>query len=66
MTGREVCRKIREFDKTIPIVFFSAEAREKEIRKALADGANDYLTKPMDFEMVAETVIRLIKNNKTD
>ncbi len=58
----EVCQEIRAFDSTIPIVFFSGEARPSEIEKALASGANAYLTKPNDFEKLSEMVIKLIKN----
>lgn len=60
----EVSRQIRSFDSTIPIIFFSGEARQSEIDKALATGANAYLVKPNDFQKLTETVISLIENHK--
>jgi len=60
-TSLEVCREIRFFDPITPIVFYSGEARQSEIEKALAAGANAYLIKPSGFEELTETVIKLIE-----
>ncbi len=59
-TSLEVCREIRGFDSRVPIVFYSGEARPKEIEKALAAGANAYLIKPNDFGKLTDTVIGFI------
>jgi len=64
ITGVEVCREVRSFDSTTPIVFLSGEARPNEIEKALAAGANAYLVKPQDFEKLEQTVIDLTAFNK--
>lgn len=61
-SGVEICKHIRSFDTDTPIIFFSGEARQNEIDKALASGATAYLIKPNDFERLTETVIRVIKN----
>jgi DNA-binding response OmpR family regulator len=60
-TSLEVCRKIRSFNSTIPIIYYSAEVRETEIKKALATGATAYLMKPDDFDEITETVSQLIQ-----
>ena len=60
MKGADICQEIRSFDQTTPIIFFSGEARQTEIDKALAMGANAYLVKPNDFEKLTETVLTLI------
>lgn len=60
----DVSRKIREYDKKIPIVFFSAEVRKKEIEKAMETGANAYLIKPADFDDLINTVTKLIQDNQ--
>ena len=62
----EVCRQIRSFDRAVPIIFFSGEARQTEIDKALSTGANAYLVKPKDFEKLTETVINLIEENRQE
>lgn len=61
----EVSRQIRSFDSTVPIIFFSGEARQTEIDRALATGANAYLIKPLDFETLTKTVIKLIEEAQT-
>lgn len=63
-TGVEICRELRNFDKTTPIIFFSGEVRQTEIEKALAAGANDYLIKPNDFEKLLPTTVRLIEERR--
>lgn len=60
-SGVNICRELRRFDKTTPIIFFSGESREDEIEKALAAGANVYLLKPNDFDKLVPTAIRLIE-----
>lgn len=60
-SGMTTCREIREFDQATPVIFFSGEARQAEIDKALSAGANAYLVKPNDFEKLTETAIKFIK-----
>jgi DNA-binding response OmpR family regulator len=51
-SGVELCRQIREFDSTTPIIFHSGNAFPEHIEKALRAGAQAYLVKPTDpFEM---------------
>jgi DNA-binding response OmpR family regulator len=64
LSGVETCKKIRSFDSKIPIIFFSGEARQNEIDKALFAGADAYLTKPIGFEKLTETTLKLIGENQ--
>ena len=66
MSGTEICLKIRDFDQTTPIIFLSGEARQAEIDKAIAAGANAYLIKPNDFERLTDTVIKFIEENRIE
>lgn len=63
--GNELCREIRRFDATTPIIFLSGEARPPEIEQSLAAGASAYLVKPNDFGKLLETVTRLMDEGKT-
>ena len=65
LSGIEICRQIRSFDSTTPIIFLSGEARQAEIDKALAAGANDYLVKPGDFEKLVSITIKFIEESQT-
>jgi DNA-binding response OmpR family regulator len=59
-SGTEICREIRSFDQTTPIIFFSGRAFPVDKDNGLAAGANAYLVKPNDLEQLTETVIGLI------
>jgi DNA-binding response OmpR family regulator len=63
-TCLEVCRAIRSLKQNIPIIYYSAEAREKEIEKAIKAGASLYLTKPDNFDALIESTKHLIEENQ--
>jgi CheY-like chemotaxis protein len=63
-SGINICQEIRKFNKIKPIIFFSGEVRQQEIEKAIAAGANVYLTKPMDFEKLLPTTVKLINESE--
>jgi DNA-binding response OmpR family regulator len=64
-TGLELCRKIRQFDGTTPILFFSARVYESDRRDALEAGATTFLRKPDDIARLAETAYDLIGSVQT-
>jgi sigma-B regulation protein RsbU (phosphoserine phosphatase) len=54
MSGLEVLKFLRRVDSLIdlPIIMVTARGESKEIVEALELGANDYVTKPLDFPVV--------------
>lgn len=66
VSSLEVSRQIRNSNPTVPIIFYSGEARQSEIDKALATGADAYLVKPQDFEKLTETVVGFIERAKRE
>ena len=63
-TSLEICKEIRLFDPTVPIVFYSGETRPNEIEQALQAGANAYFVKPNDFDKLTDATARLIKERE--
>ena len=56
MDGFKLCRLIREFYAEMPVVFYSGAVRDSERRKGLDAGADAYLIKPNDFDLLFETL----------
>lgn len=56
MDGYEICRRIREDDKALPIIMLTAKTGDEEIIQGLALGADDYVAKPFS---VAQLVLRV-------
>lgn len=57
----EVCKEIRSSNPTTPIIFYSGEARETEITKALDACGNAYLVKPLDLDKLTDVANKLIE-----
>jgi DNA-binding response OmpR family regulator len=60
-SGLELCRKIREFDRVTPILFYSAAAYEMDKDEALNSGAQGYIIKPSLTSDLSELVSLLIE-----
>jgi CheY-like chemotaxis protein len=57
-SGKELCEKIREFDQTTPIVFFSGELpTQQELN--LVCGAQGYVMKP-EFDALPKVIDRAL------
>jgi two-component system response regulator len=59
--GIEVLQKIREDERTryVPVVILTSSTEEEDIIASLANGANSYVRKPVDFGRFVEQVQRL-------
>ncbi len=58
MDGYEVCRRIRLQQKfgSLPVIALTAHALVEDKKKCLDSGMNDFLTKPIKFEKLAERI----------
>jgi CheY-like chemotaxis protein len=60
VSGLELCEQVRACDPDIPIVFYTSAAYAKDIQQGMEAGANVYLVKPNDLQVVIETITRLL------
>ena len=63
-SGLELCRRIREFDKETPIIFYSAAAYESDRSEAIKSGAQAYLIKPSHPSELCNLVTSLIESHR--
>lgn len=61
MDGFEVCTKIREKWKSLPVAIVSVKGNEEDIVQGLNVGANDYFTKPYNKVILLSKIRSLIK-----
>lgn len=62
MNGIELCRKIKSDQRVshIPIILLTARAAEEQKLEGFQNGADDYITKPFNFEILASRIRNLI------
>ena len=60
--GLELCKEIRMFDPTTPILFYSAAAYQIDRETALMCGAQGYLVKPVMYSVLCDLIARLLQN----
>ena len=62
--GIDVCRKIRETDKSLPILMLTARYAIADKVSGLDAGADDYMTKPFSFAELLARVRALLRRGK--
>ncbi len=63
MTGFEVIRQLRTIDviKTLPVIAVSADASEERQNEGLSTGADAFLSKPFDEDLLLKKISSLLK-----
>lgn len=64
MNGASVCRAIRE-SSSVPIIVISARSDNIDIVQALDAGADDYLTKPFDVQVLSARIRAVVRRHVT-
>ena len=62
--GFTLAKEIRSNDKSIPIVFLTAKSMKEDVLKGYKIGADDYLTKPFDAEILLKKLEVLIQRTE--
>jgi len=63
-SGEDLCKQIREFDKTTPILFYSGAGYPADKERARAAGAQGYLVKPVLADLLEEEIARIISESR--
>ena len=66
MDGLALCKKIKESDELnhIPVILLTASTNSETHLQGINEGADDYITKPFDSDILLAKVERLIKSRK--
>ena len=64
-SGVDLCKEIRKFDLSTPVVFYSAAAYDSDRATALRSGAQAYLMKPSRLQELFELLSSLICESNT-
>ena len=61
LNGLDFLTKIRETNKTLPIVMITTEAEKANVVAAIKAGANNYIVKPFTADIVKEKLAKFLK-----
>lgn len=64
--GYTLAKEIREKNKEVPIVFLTAKSMKEDVLKGYKVGADDYLNKPFDSEVLLMKIKAIIQRKTTD
>ena len=56
MDGITLIRKVRETNKTVPIIMCTTEAEKSRVLEAIKAGVNNYIVKPFTVESLGEKI----------
>jgi len=63
MDGLEVCKELREKEKDVPIIMLTSRSGKEDIITGLETGADDYLVKPFDYDILIARLHTLTRRN---
>ena len=64
--GYTLAREIREKNQEVPIIFLTAKTLKEDILQGYRLGADDYITKPFDSDVLMHKIKAIIKRNEED
>lgn len=59
--GLELCRRLRQQGATVPVLMLTAKGGDDDVIEGLAIGADDYVTKPFNIDVVVARVASLLR-----
>ena len=64
--GFTLAKEIREKDEDVPIIFLTAKAMKEDVLKGYKAGADDYLNKPFDSEVLLMKIKAIMQRKTTE
>ena len=61
--GFTLAKEIREINETVPLIFLTAKNLKEDVLKGFKVGADDYLTKPFDSEILLAKIKAIMNRN---
>lgn len=65
LSGIEICRNIRQENKSVPVIFLTAKDSVDDVVFGLETGANDYIRKPFSFEELLARIRVLMRKDES-
>jgi two-component system, OmpR family, response regulator len=62
MDGIEVLKILKKMDPDLSIIMLTGHGSEKAAKEGIQSGAQDYLTKPCDFEILIQKIREIQRN----
>lgn len=63
--GITIAKNIKELNPNIPFIFLTAKTLKEDILKGYETGADDYLTKPFDSEVLIYKIKAILQRNRS-
>ncbi|MFY4749289.1 response regulator transcription factor [Arcobacter cryaerophilus gv. pseudocryaerophilus] len=61
MNGYELCKKIREINRKIPLVIMSNYTDQEKLLKSISLELTDYIIKPIEYKQLLATLIKMVE-----
>ena len=65
MDGFTLAREIKKADKEIPLIFLTAKTLKEDVLEGFRIGADDFLTKPFDSEVLLYKITAILKRKNS-
>ncbi len=62
--GFTIAREIKEINADVPIIFLTAKVMKEDVLEGFSTGADDYITKPFDSEILICKLKAILNRNK--
>ena len=66
LDGFSIAKKIKEIQNNVPLIFLTAKTLREDVLQGYKIGADDYITKPFDSEVLIYKIKAILKRDSND